>query len=55
VLRVDVPSAMVHGDVAQGYGPVADAFRRNVAQRREIGAAGKAHVTVRQLLSHQAG
>ncbi|GAA3396292.1 serine hydrolase domain-containing protein [Cryptosporangium minutisporangium] len=39
VLRVDVPSAMVHGDVEQGYGPVADAFRRNFAQRREIGAA----------------
>ncbi|GAA4949247.1 serine hydrolase domain-containing protein [Actinoplanes utahensis] len=39
VLRVNVPSAMVHGDVEEGYGPVADAFRRNFEQGREIGAA----------------
>jgi CubicO group peptidase (beta-lactamase class C family) len=39
VLKVHVPSAMVHGEVAEGYGPVADAFRRNFARGREIGAA----------------
>lgn len=39
VLRVDVPSAMVHGAVEEGYGPVADAFRRNFALGREVGAA----------------
>ncbi|MEU4557507.1 serine hydrolase domain-containing protein [Actinoplanes sp. NPDC023936] len=39
VLKVNVPSAMVHGDVEEGYGPVADAFRRNFAQGREVGAA----------------
>ncbi|MDI6103032.1 serine hydrolase domain-containing protein [Actinoplanes sp. NEAU-A12] len=39
VLKVDVPSTLIHGGVAEGYGPVADAFRRNFAQRREIGAA----------------
>jgi len=39
VLRVDVPPALVGGDVDEGYGPVADAFRRNFAERGEIGAA----------------
>ncbi|MEU8816221.1 serine hydrolase domain-containing protein [Actinoplanes sp. NPDC048796] len=39
MLRVHVPSAMVHGEVEQGYGPVADAFRRNFERGREIGAA----------------
>lgn len=39
VLRVDVPPALVRGDVDEGYGPVADAFRRNFAERGEIGAA----------------
>ncbi|HWS36089.1 MAG TPA: serine hydrolase domain-containing protein [Actinoplanes sp.] len=39
VLKVDVPSTMIHGHVDEGYGPVADAFRRNFAQGREIGAA----------------
>ncbi|GAA5057943.1 serine hydrolase domain-containing protein [Nocardia callitridis] len=29
----------IHGDVASGYGPVADAFRRNFARHGEIGAA----------------
>ncbi|CCF62444.1 serine hydrolase domain-containing protein [Nocardia cyriacigeorgica] len=29
----------IHGDVAAGFGPVADAFRRNFAQHGEIGAA----------------
>lgn len=27
------------GDVEEGYGPVADAFRRKFAERGEIGAA----------------
>lgn len=39
VLKVDVPAGMVHGDVDEGYGAVADAFRRNFAERHEIGAA----------------
>jgi CubicO group peptidase (beta-lactamase class C family) len=39
VLRVDVPPALVRGEVDEGYGPVADAFRRNFAERGEIGAA----------------
>jgi len=39
VLKVDVPAATVQGDVDDGYGPVADAFRRNFAERHEIGAA----------------
>jgi CubicO group peptidase (beta-lactamase class C family) len=39
VLRVDVPPDLVGGDVADGFGPVADAFRRNFAERGEIGAA----------------
>ena len=38
-LRVDVPSTLIRGDVYEGYGPVADAFRRNFAERGEIGAA----------------
>ncbi|MEM7285077.1 MAG: serine hydrolase [Actinomycetota bacterium] len=29
----------VHGDVAAGYGAVADEFRRNFTERRELGAA----------------
>ena len=29
----------VQGDVDEGYGPVADAFRRNFAERGEVGAA----------------
>ena len=36
---VDVPRELIRGDVEEGYGPVADAFRRNFAERGEIGAA----------------
>jgi len=39
VLRVDVPLTLVRGDVDEGYGPVADAFRRNFVERGEVGAA----------------
>src|SRR4051812_14072606 len=39
VLRVDVSAGLVRGDVDEGYGAVADAFRRNFAARHEIGAA----------------
>ncbi|MFD0855262.1 serine hydrolase domain-containing protein, partial [Actinomadura adrarensis] len=39
VLKVDVSPDLVHGDVDEGYGPVADAFRKNFAERGEIGAA----------------
>ncbi|TDP38812.1 serine hydrolase domain-containing protein [Nocardia ignorata] len=33
------PAPSVHGDVAAGFGPVADAFRRNFTSHGEIGAA----------------
>jgi CubicO group peptidase (beta-lactamase class C family) len=39
VLKVDVGAEAVRGDVDDGYGPVADAFRRNFTERDEIGAA----------------
>jgi CubicO group peptidase (beta-lactamase class C family) len=39
VFKVDVPAGLIAGDVDEGYGPVADAFRRNFAERGEIGAA----------------
>ncbi len=39
VLKVDVPTDLVGGDVDEGYGPVADEFRRNFTERGEIGAA----------------
>jgi CubicO group peptidase (beta-lactamase class C family) len=39
MLKVSVPAELVHGDVDEGYGPVADAFRRNFAERGEIGAS----------------
>lgn len=39
MLRVDVSTELIHGDVDEGYGRVADAFRRNFAERGEVGAA----------------
>jgi hypothetical protein len=39
VLKVAVPDEAVRGGVDEGYGPVADAFRRNSAERDEIGTA----------------
>jgi CubicO group peptidase (beta-lactamase class C family) len=39
MLQVDVAPDLIHGDVEEGYGRVADAFRRNFAERGEIGAA----------------
>lgn len=39
VLKVKVPPDLVHGDVDEGYGKVADAFRANFANGREVGAA----------------
>lgn len=39
VLKVDVPANLLGGGVDEGYGAVADAFRRNFAERGEIGAA----------------
>jgi len=39
VLKVAVPAALVSGDVDQGYGPVADAFRPNFVSGSEVGAA----------------
>ena len=34
-----VPESLIHGDVDEGYGPVADALRTNFADRGEVGAA----------------
>ncbi|MFD0519860.1 serine hydrolase domain-containing protein [Paractinoplanes durhamensis] len=39
MVKVAVAPELIHGDVDEGYGPVADAFRRNFAERGEIGAA----------------
>ncbi len=39
VRKVDVPAELMHGDADEGYGPVADAFRRNFTERGGIGAA----------------
>ena len=39
VLRVNVPDDLINGDVDEGYGPVADAFRSNFASGHEVGAA----------------
>jgi CubicO group peptidase (beta-lactamase class C family) len=39
VLKVRVPEDMFGGDVEEGFGPVADAFRANFASGAEIGAA----------------
>ncbi|OHV01735.1 serine hydrolase domain-containing protein [Mycobacterium talmoniae] len=39
VLKVAVSPDLIGGDVDAGYGKVADAFRANFAQRREVGAA----------------
>jgi CubicO group peptidase (beta-lactamase class C family) len=37
--KVQIPPALIGGDVDEGYGKVADAFRRNLSSGREIGAA----------------
>lgn len=39
VLKVDVPQELIGGDVDEGYGKVADAFRKNFAGGHEVGAA----------------
>jgi CubicO group peptidase (beta-lactamase class C family) len=39
VVRGIAPSDVVGGDVDAGYGPVADAFRRNFGEHGEVGAA----------------
>lgn len=39
VFKVDVPDSLIAGDVDDGYGPIADAFRKNFAEHGEIGAA----------------
>lgn len=39
VLTVDVPAELIQGDVDEGFGKVADAFRANFAERGEVGAA----------------
>lgn len=39
MLRVDVPLELIQGGVDEGYGAVADEFRRNFLERGEVGAA----------------
>jgi len=39
MLKVEVPTELIAGGVDEGFGSVADAFRRNFAERGEIGAA----------------
>jgi CubicO group peptidase (beta-lactamase class C family) len=39
VFKIDVPPRLILGDVDEGFGPVADQFRRNFAERGEVGAA----------------
>ncbi len=39
VLKVEVPPDLMAGDVEEGYGKVADVFRRNLGSGQEIGAA----------------
>lgn len=39
MLKVVVPPDLMGGDVAEGYGRVADAFRKNLASGAEVGAA----------------
>jgi hypothetical protein len=42
-MRVRSGVDQIHGDVEAGYGAVADVFRRQFAQGREIGAACAVH------------
>jgi CubicO group peptidase (beta-lactamase class C family) len=37
--KVQIPPHLIGGDVDEGYGKVADAFRRNLSSGREIGSA----------------
>ncbi|WP_433714561.1 serine hydrolase domain-containing protein [Nocardia sp. CA-084685] len=45
----------IHGDVAAGFGPVADAFRRNFVQHGEIGAAVAVYAGDRPVVDLWAG
>ncbi|QIS02663.1 serine hydrolase [Nocardia brasiliensis] len=45
----------IHGEVASGFGPVADAFRRNFAQHGEIGAAVAVYAGDRPVVDLWAG
>ncbi|WP_280293144.1 serine hydrolase domain-containing protein [Nocardia abscessus] len=45
----------VHGDVASGFGPVADAFRRNFERHGEIGAAVAVYAGERPVVDLWAG
>ena len=39
VFKVDVPTDLIAGEADEGYGAVADEFRRNFTERGEVGAA----------------
>jgi CubicO group peptidase (beta-lactamase class C family) len=50
VLTVEVPSGLLHGDVDEGFGAVADAFRRNFTNGSEVGAACAIHLEGRKVV-----
>src|SRR4030095_4060659 len=50
VLRVEVPASLIRGDADDRYGLVADQFRRNFTERREIGAACAVYVEGRKVV-----
>jgi hypothetical protein len=37
--KIEISPELIGGDVDEGYGKVADAFRRNLTSGREVGAA----------------
>ena len=39
VFKIDVPANLIKGDVEEGFGPIADEFRRNFAERGEVGGS----------------
>ncbi len=43
-LKVKVPPDLIGGGVDEGFGKVADVFRRNLSSGREIGAAVAVYV-----------
>lgn len=50
MIKVDVAPDLVHGDVEEGFGAVADAFRRNFAAGGEVGAACAIHLEGRKVV-----
>lgn len=51
----EIRGVEVHGEVAEGFGPVADAFVANFERRRELGAACSLYADGRQVVDLWAG